>query len=58
MPSTPDMNSFTNFALQMMLPPNPVRALDNSLTAAAGHGPGWTEALRDPSDPSASLGVC
>ena len=27
-----DMADFTNFALQVTLPPNPVRALDNSLT--------------------------
>ena len=31
--STPDMQAFTDFALTIMLPPNPVRALDNSLTA-------------------------
>jgi DNA-binding beta-propeller fold protein YncE len=28
-----DMQSFTNFALQIMMPPNPIRSLDNSLTA-------------------------
>ncbi len=27
-----DMQAFSDFALQIMLPPNPVRALDNSLT--------------------------
>ena len=32
MPSTEDMHAFTDFALTMTLPPNPVRALDNSLT--------------------------
>ena len=32
LPST-DMNKFTDFALTILLPPNPVRALDNSLTA-------------------------
>src|SRR6185436_13919410 len=34
-----DMQDFTNFALTMMLPPNPVRALDNSFTLdqQAGH---------------------
>jgi DNA-binding beta-propeller fold protein YncE len=36
-PSSPalqaDMQLFTDFALQITLPPNPVRALDNSLTA-------------------------
>jgi DNA-binding beta-propeller fold protein YncE len=30
--STPDMQAFTDFALTLTLPPNPVRALDNSLT--------------------------
>jgi DNA-binding beta-propeller fold protein YncE len=37
--STTDMQSFTDFALQITLPPNPNRALDNSLNAAqqAGH---------------------
>jgi YVTN family beta-propeller protein len=29
-----DMQKFTDFALQITLPPNPVRALDNSLTSA------------------------
>jgi hypothetical protein len=32
------MQQFTNFILQVFLPPNPVRALDNSLTAAAAAG--------------------
>ncbi|MEE8311203.1 MAG: hypothetical protein V3R77_03025, partial [Candidatus Binatia bacterium] len=31
--STGDMQAFTDFALTMTLPPNPVRALDNSLTS-------------------------
>ncbi|MEO6029341.1 MAG: hypothetical protein ABIR79_20955, partial [Candidatus Binatia bacterium] len=30
--STSDMHAFTDFALTMTLPPNPVRSLDNSLT--------------------------
>lgn len=30
--ATTDMQAFTNFALTITLPPNPVRALDNSLT--------------------------
>ena len=33
-----DMQKFTDFALQIMLPPNPVRALDNSLTPAQQRG--------------------
>ncbi len=31
--NTTDMQTFTDFALTLTLPPNPVRALDNSLTA-------------------------
>src|SRR5262249_30131409 len=33
-----DMQKFTNFALQITLPPNPNRALDDSLTPAQSHG--------------------
>jgi len=33
-----DMQRFTDFALQITLPPNPVRALDNSRTAAQQRG--------------------
>ena len=33
-----DMQKFTDFALQITLPPNPVRALDNSLNAAEQAG--------------------
>jgi DNA-binding beta-propeller fold protein YncE len=33
-----DMEAFTDFALQIVPPPNPVRALDNSLTAAQSNG--------------------
>src|SRR5262249_60497042 len=33
-----DMQKFTNFALQIKLPPNPVRALDNSLTDSQANG--------------------
>jgi YVTN family beta-propeller protein len=36
--SAPDMQKFTDFALQLMLPPNPVQALDNSLTPAQQDG--------------------
>lgn len=37
--STQAMDDFANFALELMYPPNPIRHLDNSLTAAqqAGH---------------------
>src|SRR5262249_42375054 len=33
-----DMQKFTDFALQIMLPPNPVRALDKSLTPSERNG--------------------
>jgi YVTN family beta-propeller protein len=32
--SNDDMQTFANFALDIVMPPNPIRALDNSLTAA------------------------
>jgi len=35
-----DMQTFTDFALQIVPPPNPVRALDNSLTTAQSNGQG------------------
>jgi len=37
--SSTDMQTFTDFALDIVMPPNPVRALDNSLNSAqaAGH---------------------
>jgi YVTN family beta-propeller protein len=37
-PSTADMQSFTNFQLQVIEPPSPVRHLDNSLTASQQRG--------------------
>jgi DNA-binding beta-propeller fold protein YncE len=37
-PPVADMQSFTDFQLQVFLPPNPVRRLDNSLTAAQQRG--------------------
>ncbi|TGD72777.1 hypothetical protein E4634_14775 [Mangrovimicrobium sediminis] len=33
-----DMQAFTDFAMALTPPPNPVRRLDNSLTAAQAHG--------------------
>jgi hypothetical protein len=36
--ATDDMQKFTDFALQITLPPNPVRALDDSLTTAQQNG--------------------
>jgi mono/diheme cytochrome c family protein len=37
-PSVEEMQSFTAFALELALPPNPVRALDNQLNAAQQAG--------------------
>ena len=37
-PPVADMQRFTDFQLQVFLPPNPVRRLDNSLTAAQQRG--------------------
>jgi YVTN family beta-propeller protein len=37
-PSTADMQRFTDFQLQVVEPPNPVRALDNSLNSAQTAG--------------------
>jgi YVTN family beta-propeller protein len=36
--STTDMDTFTDFGLNIVMPPNPVRALDNSLTSAQDAG--------------------
>ncbi len=36
--STTDMQAFTDFALAIQMPPNPVRALDNSLTPSQAAG--------------------
>jgi DNA-binding beta-propeller fold protein YncE len=36
--SNTDMQSFSDFQLQVILPPNPVRNIDNSLTAAQANG--------------------
>jgi YVTN family beta-propeller protein len=38
MPTAQEMQRFTDFQLQVQLPPNPVRALDNSLNAAQAAG--------------------
>lgn len=37
-PPAGDMQQFTDFALELTLPPNPVRSLDNSLTPAQANG--------------------
>ncbi|RKG67522.1 hypothetical protein D7W79_35270 [Corallococcus exercitus] len=38
MPTEAEMNKFTNFQLQVQLPPNPIRNLDNSLTSTQAAG--------------------
>jgi DNA-binding beta-propeller fold protein YncE len=38
MPTTAQMQAFTSFQLQVAMPPNPVRNLDNSLTSAQSAG--------------------
>lgn len=49
LPSTADMQRFTNFQLKVQLPPNPVRALNNSLNAAQQRGRNFYSGPR-PSD--------
>ncbi len=48
-PSQSQMQAFANFALQIVPPPNPVRNLDNSLTAAQQVGQSFFSGAR-PSD--------
>ena len=48
-PSPDEMQTFANFQLQVMPPPNPVRNLDNSLTAAQQSGQAFFSGSR-PSD--------
>jgi hypothetical protein len=48
-PSNADMQRFTDFQLQVVEPPNPVRALDNSLTSAQQSGKNFFQGNR-PSD--------
>jgi DNA-binding beta-propeller fold protein YncE len=48
-PSEADMQKFANFQLQVQLPPNPIRNLDNSLTAAQLRGASFYSGSR-PSD--------
>ena len=60
-PSRAQMQQFTNFQLQVALPPNPVRALNNSLNAAQQRGRnfyfGGTAAVSRPSDGINFLGI-
>ena len=37
-PSPAEMQKFTDFQLQVTIPPNPVRRLDNSLTSSQQRG--------------------
>ncbi|MEO8098934.1 MAG: hypothetical protein ABI811_14625 [Acidobacteriota bacterium] len=48
-PSAAEMQSFTDFQLQVMPPPNPIRNLDNSLNAAQKRGAAFYSGAR-PSD--------
>lgn len=47
MPSAAQMQQFTNFALQVLPPPNPIRNLDNSLTAAQQAGSDFFSGTRN-----------
>ena len=53
--SEADMQKFSDFTLQIFLPPNPIQRLDNSLTAAETHGRAEFFSCGDPGD--CSLGV-
>ena len=55
-PTTSEMQQFTDFALQLMLPPNPVRNLDNSLTTAQTRGE--TAYFQANQDGTASCNTC
>lgn len=50
--SSAQMAAFTDFILQVTYPPNPIRALDNSLTAAQEHGRLLTTQVTDLGQPS------
>jgi len=56
--SEADMQSFTDFALRIMPPPNPVRALDNSLTEAQALGRELFLDRRIFFDPAANCSGC
>jgi DNA-binding beta-propeller fold protein YncE len=57
MPTTAQMQAFTNFQLQVALPPNPVRNLDNSLTAAQSAGKSFFAGTRR-ADATATCNGC
>jgi len=52
-----DMQLFSDFALQLMLPPNPVRAIDNSLGASAAAGETVFNAVLDDVDLGGEIGL-
>lgn len=54
--SVPQMQAFTDFALQLRYPPNPVRSLDNSLTTAQQDGADLF--VLDPTDAVTSCSGC
>lgn len=54
--SDPDMQQFTDFALQLLPPPNPVRNLDNSLTTQQSAG--LTAYLKPNTDGAVSCEFC
>jgi DNA-binding beta-propeller fold protein YncE/mono/diheme cytochrome c family protein len=56
--SDADMASFADFALQIVPPPNPVRALDNRLTTAQANGREIFLNRRILADPAAHCGGC
>ena len=54
-----EMQAFTDFILQVTYPPNPIRALDNSLTADAAGGPQLLLRRRSPtSSATATAATC
>ncbi len=51
------MQRFADFALEITLPPNPVRALDNALTPAQASGREFYFGGPDPDNPQMSDGI-
>jgi uncharacterized protein (TIGR03437 family) len=57
-PSTADMQAFADFALQLTYPPNPIRNLDNSLTADQQAGQNFFLGTTNNGLPSDTLKTC